>query len=90
MTDNTDSKENIDKPLSKEQHVINFAKELDDLEKMISPFREAKADMKKLYKENNWLSKEEMSSVLKAYRMLRQEEDINKVSEYFDLIKDKI
>lgn len=73
--------------LTKEEHVQNYAKALDQTIKAMEPFREHLKDLKRSYVENHWLSREEMSSVLKAYRSLKKDEDLGEIQHYVDLIK---
>ena len=94
MTDNTntlsgtDEEENKPKK-TKEEHIIDYARALKELDDLMTPFKEAKIDLKKLYKENNWLTKEDLSSILKAFRLLKQENDIEEIYKHFDLLKRK-
>lgn len=73
--------------LTKEDHIQNYAKALDQTLKAMEPFREHLKDLKRSYVENNWLSREEMSVVLKAYRSLKKDEDLGEVQHYVDVIK---
>ena len=41
-----------DRALTKDEHIINFAKVLKEIDKAIEPFREHKHDLKISYKEN--------------------------------------
>lgn len=79
--------ENEEKVLTKEEHVANYAKALDQTMKAMEPFREHLKDLKRSYVENNWLSREEMSVVLKAYRSMKRDEDLGEIQHYVDVIK---
>ena len=61
---------------TKEDRVRDFVKSLTAIEQAIEPFKEQKADLKKSYVSNNWLSKDEIKMALKAYRLLRDETDM--------------
>jgi len=76
-----------DSKLSVEEHAINFAKVLAELDRAIIPFREHKSDLKKSYIENGWLTKEQMTAIAKAYRSLKSDEDIDKIVDYVRLLK---
>tara|TARA_R110000868_G_scaffold20445_1_gene86488 strand:- start:506 stop:814 length:309 start_codon:yes stop_codon:yes gene_type:complete len=76
-----------DKALTKEEHVINYAKSLSEIDRAIEPFREHRRDLKNSYSENSWLSKKEMSLILKAYRAMKKEEDLDTILEYFNVMK---
>ena len=82
--------EEQDKKLTREEHIINYIKSLDMIEQAIEPYREHKLALKKNYDENKWLSRKEQSDLLRAYRMVKKEEDPQDIQDFFDLIKSKI
>jgi hypothetical protein len=82
--------EEQDKKLTREEHIINYIKSLDMIEQAIEPYREHKLALKKNYDENKWLSRKEQSDLLRAYRMVKKEEDPQDIQDFFDLIKAKI
>ena len=82
--------DNNEKELTKEEHVLNYAKALDEIDKCIEPYRDHRKALKESYKENGWLSKEEMSQILRAYRMLKKDEDVNDIVDMFNVLKGKI
>jgi hypothetical protein len=84
------SDENMEKPLSKEEHMINYAKALHEVEQAIIPYREHKTALKQSYKDNGWLTKNEMSQVLRAYRMLKKDEDVEDLVEIFKALKGNV
>jgi hypothetical protein len=87
MSDTTQTTENQeDEVLTKEQLIVRYAKALDEVDRAMEPFREHKKELKASYLENGWLTKDEMSMVLKAYRMLKKEEDLGEIQHYVDLI----
>jgi len=79
-----------DEVLTKEELIARYAKSLDEVDRAMEPFREHKKELKASYLENGWLTKDEMSLVLKAYRMLRSEEDLGEIQHYVDLIKKSV
>ena len=91
MSDTTQTTENQeDEVLTKEDLIVRYAKALDEVDRAMEPFREHKKELKASYLENGWLTKDEMSLVLKAYRMLRSEEDLGEIQHYVDLIKKSV
>jgi DNA-directed RNA polymerase subunit F len=85
MTDTNVKQE--EEVLTKEDLIVRYAKTLDELDRAMEPFREHKKDLKQSYIENGWLTKEEMSLILKAYRMMKKEEDLGEIQHYVDMIK---
>jgi hypothetical protein len=85
MSDTTQTQE--DEVLTKEELIIRYAKSLDEVEKAMEPFKEHKKELKASFLENGWLTKDEMSMVLKAYRMMKKEEDLGEIQHYVDTIQ---
>lgn len=87
MSNTTQTVENQEEEtLTKEQLIIRYAKALDEVDRAMEPFREHKKELKASYLENGWLTKDEMSMILKAYRMMKKEEDLGEIQHYVDLI----
>jgi len=88
MSDTTQTTENQeDEVLTKEQLIVRYAKALDEVDRAMEPFREHKKELKASYLENGWLTKDEMSMILKAYRLLKKEEDIGEIQHYMDMLQ---
>jgi hypothetical protein len=91
MSDTTQNTENQeDEVLTKEDLIVRYAKALDEVDRAMEPFREHKKELKASYLENGWLTKDEMSLVLKAYRMMKKEEDLGEIQHYVDLISKNV
>jgi hypothetical protein len=88
MSDTTQTTENQeDEVLTKEQLIVRYAKALDEVDRAMEPFREHRKELKASYLENGWLTKDEMSMILKAYRLLKKEEDIGEIQHYMDMLQ---
>jgi len=72
---------------TKEERMVEFAKALTAIDEAIQPYREHKSALKEHYKDENWLSKEEMTLVAKALRMLKNDECIEDIVETFNVLK---
>ena len=91
MSDTTQTTENQeDEVLTKEDLIVRYAKALDEVDRAMEPFREHKKELKASYLENGWLTKDEMSLVLKAYSMMKKEEDLGEIQHYVDLISKNV
>ena len=75
---------------TKEDYVVEYIKALKAVEDEMEPFKEHRRDLKKNYQENNWLTKKDISMAVKAYRMLKQGDDINQLTDYFDKLNKNI
>ena len=50
------------------------------------PYQEHRKDLKKSYVQNGWLSKDEMSAAIRAYRMLKNDEDIEQLLDMYEKV----
>jgi len=71
---------------TKEQHVVDYVTSVAALEDAIKPYREQKTDLRKSYVENGWLSKEEIKTALKAYKLRKDNTDMDELTEMFDMM----
>jgi len=78
----------VDKPKTKEERIKDFVKALAAVDQAMQPFKEQRADLKKNYVENDWLSKEDMKYVSKAYTLAKKSDfDIDKFVDAFNKVK---
>ncbi len=61
---------------TKQEYIGNFIRALAEVEAEMLPYQEHRKDLKKSYVQNGWLSKEELYAAIRAYRMLKNDEDI--------------
>lgn len=71
-------------------YLIEYFKAFQAVELEMEPYKEHKRDLKKNYVENGWLTKQEISQGLRAYRMLKKGENIDDFTEIFDKLQKKI
>jgi hypothetical protein len=75
---------------SKEENIVRFITALKAVEEEMEPFKEHKRDLKRSYIENNWLSKEELSYAVKAYRMLKSDLDYEVFANIYNKLSKKL
>ncbi len=76
--------------LSKEEHIKNYLKDLAETEAAMEPFKEHKRDMRKSYIEEGYLTKDEIWAAVKAYRMIKNEKDMDALIDAYDQVKKMI
>ena len=74
---------------SKEERVVDYVTSIAALDDAMKPFKEQKADLRKSYLDNGWLSKEEIKTALKAYRLRKDNTDIDQLNEMFDMMPEQ-
>jgi len=78
----------VDKPKTKEERIKDFVKALSAVDQAMQPFKEQRSDLKKNYVENDWLSKEDMKYVSRAYTLAKKSDfDIDKFVDTFNKVK---
>ena len=76
--------EQVEEEKSKEQHMGDYIASMKALEEAMEPYKEQKRELKQEFKEQGWLTKEEISMTVKAYRMMKNEVDIEQFVNIFD------
>ena len=67
----------------KTEKMIEYIKSLKAIEEAIEPYAEQKRELRKDFKEQGWLTKEEISMTVKAYRMMKNDVDIEQFVNIF-------
>ena len=57
----------------KEQKMVEYIRSLRELEDAMDPYKEQKRELKKEFLDADWLTKEEISMTVKAYRLLKDD-----------------
>lgn len=65
--------------MPKEDHIVNYISSLATIEDAMQPYKDQRTDLRKEYVENGWLTKEDISTAVKAYRLMKQEVDFDEL-----------
>jgi len=76
--------ENVDE---RRQKVLEYIRSLRTIEDAIEPYAEQKRELKAEFKEQGWLSGDEISLAVKAYRMLKADQDVEDLVEMFNFLQ---
>lgn len=71
---------------NKEEHITNYIKSLSQIEDEMEPYKEHKRDLKKNYLENGWLERDEISMAVKAYRLMKNNIDIEQLIDFYERV----
>jgi len=69
----------------KEEKIVDYIKSIKELEETMEPFKEQKRDLKKNYVDNGWLTKEEISTAVRAFRLMKGDVDLDQMRDFFNL-----
>tara|TARA_R100001129_G_scaffold154490_1_gene117254 strand:- start:2246 stop:2533 length:288 start_codon:yes stop_codon:yes gene_type:complete len=70
----------------KTEKMIEYIRSLKAIEDAIEPYAEQKRELRKDFKDQGWLTKEEISMTVKAYRMMKKDVDIDQFVDIFNSI----
>ena len=70
----------------KTEKMIEYIRSLNTIEEAMEPYKEQKRELRKEFKEQEWLSKEEISMAVKAYRMMKSEVDIDQFTKVYNTL----
>ena len=71
----------------KTEKMIEYIRALNTIEEAMEPYKEQKHELRKEFKEEGWLTAEEISMTVKAYRMMKSEVDIEQFIKVYDSIR---
>jgi hypothetical protein len=76
--------ENVDMS-SKEEKMLEYIRELQKIEDQMEPLKDMKRTLKSEFKDAGWLTGDEISMTVKAYRMIKSEDfDFDEFSKVYD------
>ena len=68
----------------KAEKMIEYVKSLKAIEEAIEPYAEQKRELRKDFKDQGWLTGDEISMTVKAYRMMKNDVDIDQFVSVFE------
>ena len=71
----------------KQEKMVEYVRCLRAIEEMMEPMKEQKRELKADFKENGWLTGEEISLTVKAYRMMNAEVDMDQFLSIYEGLK---
>jgi len=78
--------ENKDEP-TKEQYVVSYLKSLLAIEQAMDPYKEQKKELRKEYIDNDWLTRQDIWSAIKAFRLYEQDADMDDLNDMFETVE---
>ncbi len=69
----------------RKRYVKEYIRSLVAIEEAMEPFKEQKRDLRTEYRENGWLNTDELRAAVKAYRLFKDNINIDEVVENFEM-----
>jgi hypothetical protein len=83
VLDQNDQKEEV----SKEEYAIAYLKSMIAIEQAMEPYKEQKKELRKEYIKNGWLTRHDLWSVIKAFRLYEQDADMDDLNDMFETVE---
>ena len=71
----------------KQEKMIEYIRNLKAIEDAMEPYKESKRELRKDFRSNGWLSRDEISTITRAYRMLRKNESIDDLVSAYESLR---
>ncbi len=71
----------------KQLKLVEYIKSLKTLEDAMEPYKDQRRDLKKSYQENGWLTRDEISLAVKAYRLMKSGDDLDDLYDMYSLLR---
>ena len=69
----------------RKRYVKEYIRSMVAIEEAMEPYKEQKRDLRTEYKENGWLDTDEIRAAVRAYRMFKDNVNIDEVVENFEM-----
>ena len=73
----------------KKRYVREYVQSLKAIEDAIEPYQEQKRELREEFKRQGWLTKEELSTTVKAYRMMKNDVDLEQFVELYQTLLER-
>ena len=73
------SQEKLQDEKTKEEHMADYLESMKELEEAMEPYKEQKRELKAEYVEEGWLTKQDISLAVKAYRLAKSDTDMEEL-----------
>ena len=73
----------------KTEKMVEYIRALKTIEDAMEPYKEQRRELRHEFKRQGWLSKEELSTTVKAYRMMKNDVDLEQYVELYQTLLDR-
>jgi len=72
-----------------EEHMAEYIESMKAIEDAMEPYKDQKRDLRTNYVENGWLTKQDISLAVKAYRLAKDDTDLSALIDMVEALKKK-
>jgi|TARA_R110001583_G_scaffold16196_33_gene65916 hypothetical protein len=70
----------------RQRYIVEYIRSLKEIEDAMEPYKEHRRDLRNDYKRQGWLTRDEMSVAVKAYRLMKGEVDLDELYETYSVL----
>ena len=70
----------------KKKFIKEYVRSLNAIEEAMEPFKEQKRDLREEFRENGWLSTDEIRAAVKAYRLYKGKHNIDDIVDSYNIM----
>ena len=70
----------------RQRYIVEYVRSLKEIEDAMEPYKEHRRDLRNEYRRQGWLTRDEMSIAVKAYRLMKGEVDFEQLTEHYDAL----
>ena len=72
---------------NRQQKMAEYIQSIAAIEDCMKPYREQRKELRRNFLENRWLSKDDISMAMKAFRMWEQQIDLDNFTKVFEAVE---
>ncbi|HHZ94723.1 MAG TPA: hypothetical protein EYN67_03990 [Flavobacteriales bacterium] len=69
---------------NRDRYVVEYIRSLKTLEDAMEPYKDQRRELRNEYRRQGWLTRDEISNAVKAYRLMKGEVDFEALTEAYE------
>ncbi len=70
----------------RQRYIVEYVRSLKEIEDAMEPYKEHRRDLRNEYRRQGWLTRDEMSIAVKAYRLMKGEVDLDELYSTYSVL----
>tara|TARA_Y100001973_G_C5200140_1_gene337023 strand:+ start:2510 stop:2794 length:285 start_codon:yes stop_codon:yes gene_type:complete len=81
-----DNNDNNNDAQERNRYIVQYIRSLKAIEDAMEPLKDQRRDLRNEYRRQGWLTRDELSTAVKAYRLMKGEVDFEQLTEHYDAL----
>ena len=81
-----DNNDNNNDAQERNRYIVQYIRSLKTIEDAMEPLKDQRRDLRNEYRRQGWLTRDELSTAVKAYRLKKGEVDFDQLAEHYDAL----